>query len=150
MLHARGLVLLLAILVALPACGGGRDEEDDPNFPDGCGAPFTEGLTAVWIFQEILEGDTCQTTGLNRGTFFVLQDYRSLTFQGEQTIWQATLCGSRATGGPFSFPRDGGIHTVQSILIQFQSTTRASGNTTWSWTNGSESCSGTSTFEMTR
>ena len=142
--------VLICLLVLLPACGSGRDEEDSDRFPGECLPPFTEGLTGTWSFQEILEGETCLTTGLNRGTFFLLQDYRALTFTGISTIWTATLCGSRATATPFSFPKEGGVHTVKSLLIQFSSPNRASGSTTWSWTNGSESCEGTSTFEMIR
>jgi hypothetical protein len=143
-------VVLAALTLALPACGGARDEEDDPAFPDSCLPPFSEGLSGAWYFQEVLAGEDCATTGLNQGAFFMLQDYRGLTFQGQQTVWQATLCGSRATGGPFAVPRNGGVHTVETILIQFQSTTSATGTTTWSWTNGSETCSGTSTFDMTQ
>ena len=75
-----------------------------------------------------------------------------LTFFADETTWQATLCGSRATNNfPFSAPSNGGIHTVNTMLIQFQSETAATGSTTWSWRNASGmTCSGTSTFNLTR
>jgi len=145
-------LVLVALIFLLPACGSGIDEGDDSGggIPETCTKPFSLGLTGSWVFQEILDGESCATGGLNQGTFFLLQDGRTLTFQGEQTLWQGTLCGSRATGGPFSIQRDGGVHTVNTILIQFSSENKASGTTTWSWTNGSENCEGTSTFDMMR
>ncbi len=142
--------LLAGLVLALPACGSGRNEENDPRFPDQCIAPFTEGLSGSWTFVDVLAGDPCATSGLDGVVFLLLQDYRSLTFQGQASLWTATLCGSRASGGSFSLPVDGGIHTVNTILLEFQSETEARGNTTWSWTDGVATCQGTSTFTMTR
>jgi len=143
-----GTLLVLAALPLLAACGeGGGSGASDPSV---CPPPFSQGLAGTWIVDQTFFGDGCNTDGLGQGTILIFQNDAQLTVVGRATF-QTVLCGSRATAqAPYSYAANGGILTVTQYVVQFSSAQAASGTSTWAWSNGVDTCSGTSEFTLTR
>lgn len=142
--------LAVVLILVLASCGGSSDDGDDGE--SSCIPPFSLTLSGTWFFVDQVVDNECNTTGAHQGSLLVAQTEELLTFFGAATTWQVTLCGSRATlNGRFSAPSNGGLHTVTSMLIQFQNENSATGSTNWEWKNDyGQTCSGTSTFNLTR
>ena len=65
--------------------------------------------------------------------------------------YDGTLDGSRIVGAvPFGYGEGGGMTTVSHIEIQLDGERHLSGESTWTWSDGFETCSGTSSFTGAR
>ena len=129
----------LALLVGtLGACGGGGS--DSGNSGGDCPDPAFTDLTGVWAVENQISGD-CQNE-LERFEVFIDQSDAELKFLG-RTSFTATLCGSRASADrPVSYVRNGGVMTVNNLVLTFPNNTTFSGTAQWTWTMGSSECSG--------
>ena len=131
----------VALLIGLVGCGG-----SDPK------PPPTVNLTGSWTVTEIPD-DNCfgdppvaayQLNAVQNGSSVTVTDSRGRSYTG-------TLSGSQLIANvPFSYEEDGGTTTVSQLTINVQSSDRLSGNSTWSWSDGFESCNGRSSFQATK
>ena len=144
------ITLALAALLAMsPACGGSSGGGSSGG--GNCTDPFSTSLSGTWFVQEDVSTSS-GGCGDSRDNFSVLctQTDHDLVFLG-RTTFAATLCGSRATNDyNFSVPILGGLRTYSNLVIQFSSETAFTGTASWTWNSGTNTCSGTSSFQGTR
>jgi len=135
--------LALALLAGAVSCGGGG------GGGQACAAP-TQDVTGTWSVEDTSTSAECgvemtaySLTALQIGSDITVTDTTGRQYTG-------FICGDRVEAyTPFSYPEDGGTTTVQDLV--FTVTGNAlSGTSRWSWTDGSDACSGTSAFTATR
>ena len=147
MQHRRAWTTLatIGILVAvLAACGGSSDSTDDSGGNGGsggdCADPTFTNLTGVWSVQNDVTGYCAET--VEQFEIYMEQDGAELRIIG-QISFTTTICGSRAAADrPLSYLRDGGVMTVNNLVLSFSSDTRFTGTAQWTWTKDTASCSG--------
>jgi hypothetical protein len=145
MSHARSILGVTLLVVALAACGSSSSDDDGGSSGD-CPAPAYLNLTGIWNV-ELVSAGSCQSE-LQRFQVHIAQNGDVLEFRGT-TTFTAFMCGSRASiQQPFSYVVNSGVQTVNSLTISFTSSTSFSGTSAWDWVplSGAGGCSGTSTF----
>ncbi len=129
-------------------CDFGTDPEDCGGTTPG---DSTTDLTGTWRINES-DSSNCGGDGSTTGTWTVTQTGSSVTVQsGSRNI---TLSGT-LTGNTLnlqgSFPEDGGTTAVTRSNITVGPTGNTiSGTETWLWSDGFDSCSGTTTISGSR
>jgi fibronectin type 3 domain-containing protein len=98
-------------------------------------------VAGTWAITESLT-DNCPDPDVDEWTATVTQNGTSVTVSGGGVSRSGTLNGNVLTWSG-SYLEDGGTTTVSSLTLTFSGDT-VTGNATWSWTDGSSSCSGTS------
>ena len=85
--------------------------------------------------------------GITTGTvnLLIAQNGNALTVTGGGIVFTGTLNGTEATWSG-SYPEDGGTTSEQFTVTFANNNTTLSGGSTWTWTDGTDSCSGTSTI----
>jgi hypothetical protein len=130
--------------LAVISCGGGGDGDSDNG-------GTCEDASGTWNMTEVVNATDCgEDTYTENITYTVTQNGcnitvvpssdSSLSFSGSVDNDQVSWTGS--------WPEDGGTTTATiDITINGDS---ASGSATWSWTDGSDSCDGTTQISGTR
>ncbi len=134
--------------------GADTDLCDFGTDPDDCEGPVSGGaanLTGTWRVSEV-DNSNCGGDGSITGNWEVTDTGRSVTLRsGSRNI---TLSGTHVGDRlnlQGSFPEDGGTTTVTSSNITVGPTGNTiSGTETWRWSDGFESCSGTTTISGSR
>ena len=67
---------------------------------------------------------------------------------GSNQSHSGTICGNKLTVST-SYPEDGGTTALQ-FTATFTSNSQVNGSGTWQWSDGSDSCNGTTTFTGTK
>ena len=140
-------LILLITIALITACGGGGGGGSDPA-PVSTPPPVsTPDVAGTWAITENLTGN-CPDSDVNTWTATVTQNGTSITVSGGGASRSGTLNGNVLTWSG-SYSEDGGTTTVSSLTLTFSGDT-VTGNATWSWTDGSSSCSGTSSISGQR
>lgn len=127
-------LLFPALTVAVAACGG-----DDGD----CAEPITDG-TGTWTITEVVDGSDCdEGTYTENYTVSVTQSGNSLTVVAPTGTFSGEICGNKVSWSG-SYPEDGGTTTATIDLTVSADGNSLNGSVTWSWTDGSDSCAGTS------
>lgn len=123
------------VFLMLPACDG-----DEPTNGNGL------NVAGTWTLQVTEDGTACGDPIENyTTTLTVTQSGNNITVATEVGTFSGTLSGSRLTWSG-SYPEDGGI-TTESVTVTFSGDGNSlQGSSTWSWTDGTFSCTGTTTF----
>lgn len=128
------------IFTTLLGCG----DDDDGSGP-GLLAP-TSDLTGTWSISETVDATACGEGIYDDDyTAAVVQNGNTLSVTIGGLVFNGTISGSRVswTG---SFPEDGGTTTITSMTLTVDPAGDAlSGSSTWRWTDGVDTCSGTTT-----
>jgi len=148
-IRCAGVVLFLMTLAASLGCGGGSD---GPAPAAPCAAP-TESLTGAWLVNETAISPSPDCSGLDVYTLTGTQTPGSSAVTVIDSIgrnYSGTMCGNVVTASvPFSYAEDGGMTTVTQLIFTVTGDS-LSGSSNWSWSDGIDSCAGTSTFTATR
>ena len=139
-MRTRGFISVLLptlALASLAACA------DDPTGPEG-------GVAGNWSVSY-----TDDATGCGEGIFTGTSNYRieqrgnALTVTIDGTVYNGTLSGTEGTWSG-SYPEDGGTTSQQFTVTFTNSNSMLSGGSTWTWTDGTGGCSGTTTITGSR
>ena len=129
------------------AGGGGGGGGDDGDASD---------VSGTWTITEIVDDSACGGGGAEIVTYTidVSQSGTSLTvaatISGSTQTFSGSISGNTIhwTG---SFAESGGTTTINSLSLSLNSDcSEATGNSSWTWTDGSETCSGTSQISGNR
>ena len=122
---------LAAALTLLAACG-----DSAPVGPEG-------GVAGNWTVTAMEDATGCgEGTSTTTLTVRIEQTGNSLTVTIDGVDYTGTLTGTQATWSG-SYPDDGGTTTEQFTVTFTNGNTQMSGGSTWTWTDGGSSCSGT-------
>jgi hypothetical protein len=146
MLNIRNFTQYLSIIVttlALTACSssGGDSGSSVCDPPAGDYAGF-------WTISGTDQGN-CGDEGSWSGSGTITVDGNTMTgFPAGGGTHSGQVCANTLTVAT-SYPEDGGTVTL-NFTATFSSNNAVSGSGTWSWTDGSSSCNGTTSFQGTK
>ena len=128
--------------------GGGGGGDDDGG---GCATP-TVDITGSWdVVQDV------DATGCNEGNYIEYETYTAtqsgnnvtVTVSSTGAAYSGTICGNVVTA-TVNYPEDGGTVT-ENITLTFSADGNSfQGTSSWTWTDGVDSCSGTTVIDGTR
>ena len=131
-----GLITGLALVAG--ACG-----EGEPMGPEG-------GVAGNWTVAAFEDATGCgEGTSNTTLTVRIEQSGNTLTVTISGVEYTGTLNGTQATWSG-SYDDDGGVTTEQFTVTFANDNTTLSGGSTWTWTDGGDSCSGTVTVTGSR
>ncbi|HEX7125901.1 MAG TPA: hypothetical protein VF406_08985 [Thermodesulfobacteriota bacterium] len=146
-----GVLVVMAAMLGLSGCGGGGGGGGGPSGPPA-------DVQGIWTITETMGNNTCGEPVGAKDVYdvSVVQAPGASTF--ELTVLDAA---GDPLDGPFigsingntiswtgSFDEDGGTTTAQ--ITGTVNGNSLSGSSNWSWTDGDDSCSGTTSFTGTR
>lgn len=135
---------LFFTVFALCACGGGGG-----GGGDSCAEP-TVDISGSWRITETSTTNDCGEGTHSPYTLVATQSGKDLSVfspnQGQ--TFPGQVCGNSFTYTG-SYPEDGGTTVLDPVRATISGDT-ISGTTTWRWSDGFESCSGTTDFTATR
>ncbi|MEL7025331.1 MAG: fibronectin type III domain-containing protein [Pseudomonadota bacterium] len=137
--------ILTALLLLVTGCGGGGGGGSDSPDPQPPAVPVVAG---EWQISETLADDCGSSGTTNTYVATVTQNGSQVVVTYGGVSRSGTMTGNELTWSG-SYPEDGGTTTVSSLILNFSGDS-ATGNATWSWTDGTQSCSGTSSITATR
>ena len=117
----------------------------------GCSDDSSEPTTTLDIAGSWTITENVDATGCGGGTYSdvwtasVSQSGSSITLTTSGLTFSGTLNGNQLTWSG-SYPEDGGTTTVNMTATIASSEDSLSGSSTWSWSDGVDSCTGTTTF----
>ncbi len=137
MRYLIGFMCVLALGIAFVACGG----------EEGCAEPVD--VEGNWQMTSTVVSDSCD--GRENQTFLmtITQDANALTAETPELTFNGTICGNQIQMKG-SFPEDGGTVTVNAALTVSAEGDSMQGSDTWTWTDGSMSCSGSDSLDAIR
>ena len=138
MRYLVSLILVLALSVAFVACGGEGD---------GCAEPVD--IAGEWEMTSTVVSDNCDGRMSQTFRMNITQDGSALTVEAPELTFSGTICGSQIQMNG-SFPEDDGTVTVNATLVVSADGNSMEGTDTWTWTDGSESCSGSDSLSASR
>jgi len=147
-----------------PASGGGEGSGGDGGGGAGAdtgggggsdGGGGTTGdvpdVSGSWTVDETVDGSDCgEGTTTDSYTIAVTQNGTQLTVTSEGDTFTGTLSGNTLswTG---SYAEDGGTTTITTLSITLDASgNNGSGTAAWTWTDGTETCSGTTEITVNR
>ena len=138
-----GTGMLSLLFAACSTGGGGGDGDPDPPIAD---------ISGTWSITETMGSNTCGEVPGSQNTYSITVTVsgNSVTVVTPAGTFTGTIDGDQLewTG---SYPDDGGTTTINSMDLTVSANgSSVSGTTSWSWTDGTESCSGTTTVNGTR
>lgn len=138
--------IMFGLTVSLSACssGGGDGEGDKTAAPIG-------DLRGTWSVSEVVNATDCGE-GIYNDYYnleVISQNGSSITVSNSIDQFTGTLSGNSLTWSG-SYPEDGGTTSSNVGLTVAPSCNSLSGSARWSWSNGVDSCSGTSQVSATR
>ncbi len=114
-------------------------------------ASTVASMTGSWSVTEVSGANTCEEpVGASTvAAYSITQAGTNLSVQANGHTYTGALSGNSLnwTG---SYPEDGGTTTQTTIATLSGGGNSFSGTSSWSWTNGEESCTGSTTFTGTR
>ncbi len=128
-------VLILALFLSC--------SEDSPT---GAGLePPDYDITSTWAFTEVADETDCdEGTNTYNYDVTIVQDGNQITVTMEGEEFSGTISASTVKWSG-SFPEDGGTTTIHSVSLSVTNDGQSlDGNMSWSWSDGTDSCSGTS------
>ena len=132
-----GRVLIGLVVVSLMACAG-----DSLTGSEG-------GVAGTWSVAYTDDATDCDVDeGVTTGTvsYVIAQNGNSLTVTFDDIVFTGTLDGTEATWSA-TYPEEEGGTEVEQFTVTFaNNNTTLSGGSIWDWTDGTDSCSGTSTI----
>lgn len=137
--NRRMSVLVALALAPLVACAD-VDSNDDPPVD----------VAGTWNLTDTVGQNNCGDSGSSSYSVEVTQNENALTVSTPVGVFSGAINGNTVqwTG---SFPEDGGTTTINSMTLTVSADGNSlSGSSNWSWTDGSESCSGTTNTTGTR
>jgi hypothetical protein len=137
MRYLLSLILVLALSVAFVACGG----------EEGCAEPVD--VEGDWQMTSTVVSDNCDGRENQAFLMTITQDANALTAETPELTFNGTICGNQIQMKG-SFPEDGGTVTVNAALTVSADGESMSGSDTWTWTDGSERCSGSDSLSAIR
>jgi hypothetical protein len=127
---------------ATEICGDGIDQDCDGNDLPCSGY----GISGTWMIYEYSGNNTCgEPSGI-----FVDSYPAEITYSGQiildDNTFYGTIAGNTVTwSGSHNFPDDGGTITITNFRLTTSTDGySAEGYVNWSWTDGFDTCSGTS------
>lgn len=139
-----GVVALVFVGCAGGGGGGGGDDGD------------ANDISGTWTITEIVDESACGGGGaeLVIYTIDVSQSGTSLTvsatINGSTQTFSGSISGNTLQWSG-SFAESGGTTTINSLSLTLNSDcSEVTGNSTWTWTDGSDTCSGTSQISGNR
>lgn len=149
MLARRSLTALFVFaLSGLLGCGG--DDTPTSGSGDTLDPPATD-MTGTWRISSEDDGTKCGD-GITIDIFdaLITQTGNDLTVQTPSGTFQGTISG-RSVSWSGSFPQEGGTTTITNLQVTVSADNDGfDGNSSWSWSDGVDSCTGTSDFTGTR
>lgn len=143
-MNAKVLRFALLLLLVLPFAG--CSDDDDPAGP---AAPADFDITGTWSVSETVDATACgEGTQTDTWSMTATQTGNALTVTTPVGTFTGTVSGSDVNWSG-SFPEDGGTTTI-SLSATLSGGDDFAGTSTWSWTDGIDSCGGTSVFTGTR
>lgn len=125
------LILTVSSLVLLAACG-----EDAPVGPEG-------GVAGIWDVTAFEDATGCgEGTSTSTLSVRIEQTGNTLAVTIGGVDYTGTLNGSAATWSG-AYPDDGGTTTEEYTVTFADDNTTLTGGSSWTWTDGASSCSGT-------
>jgi len=137
MRYVFGFLMALAVL-AFAACG---DNGGD------CAEPVD--VAGEWEMTSTVVSDNCDGRMSQTFRMKITQDGNALTAETPELTFSGTICGNQIQMKGSS-PEDDGTVTVNATLIVSAEGDSMQGSDNWTWTDGSESCSGSDSLSGTR
>ena len=137
MRYVFGFLMALAVL-AFAACG---DNGGD------CAEPVD--VAGEWEMTSTVVSDNCDGRTFQAFRMKITQDGNALTAEAPELTFSGTICGNQIQMKG-SFPEDDGTVTVNATLNVSAEGDSMQGSDNWTWTDGSESCSGSDSLSGTR
>ena len=129
----RRITALALAAVFTAACG-----EDPPMGPEG-------GVAGIWSIQAFEDATNCgEGTDNYSLSIRIEQSGNTLTVTIDGTDYTGALNGAVGTWSG-SYPDDGGTTSEEYTVTFSNANSRLSGGSTWTWSDGASSCSGTVT-----
>jgi hypothetical protein len=168
-LKLTAVALLCALATACGGGGGGDDPVDiggNPTQPGGGGTggggtggggtggggtggggggaqePAVIGISGTWRITENVNGN-CEPPYSETYQISIQQDGADLRINMPNGVFFAGLIDGTDVFWDGSYPTDGGTTTLDVAVTINEAGTSLSGRATWSWTDGSERCNGT-------
>jgi hypothetical protein len=135
MRYVFGFLMALAVL-AFAACGDGD-----------CAEPVD--VAGEWAMTSTVVSDSCNGGPSEMFTMTITQDGNALTAEIPELTFSGTICGNQIQMSG-SFPEDAGTVTVDATLVVSEEGDSMQGSDTWTWSDGSDSCSGSDSLSGTR
>ena len=126
-------------LMPLVGCGGEGA---------GCAEPAADAA-GMWAMTATVVSDNCDGRTSQTFRMKITQDGNALTAVTYQLTFSGTICGNQIQMKG-SFPEDDGTVTVNTTLNVSAEGGSMQGSDNWTWTDGSESCSGSDSLSGTR
>ncbi|GAA0748363.1 hypothetical protein LRH25_12980 [Ideonella azotifigens] len=143
-----GRLALGSLLSVLAACGGGGGDDDKSS-----GSGQSLDVAGTWDIAETKGSNNCGDPVGEKTLYSVTiqQTGNSLKLQTEDgQVFNGSIQTDTVewTG---SYPEEGGTTTLNELKVTVTSDAKSlSGSSSWTWTKGSESCSGTTEVSGTR
>lgn len=143
------IALLTCSILCLAGCfSGGGGGGDNPTGP--------VDVNGQWLVSETVDASACGQSSSHRDSYEISVSQNgdaiavtATTDDGPQTFY-GTLSGTML-GWTGSFSLDGGTVTITSMSVTVDSTCNSfGGSSSWSWSDGSYSCAGTTQISGTR
>jgi uncharacterized lipoprotein YehR (DUF1307 family) len=141
MRHNKSLFLLMfmfSLIFVLAGCGGGDGGSDGGSVNTSC-VDVSGTWHTTWISDPTACGEMIAEESMNH---VITQSGCNITVSDVKGTFNGTVNGNSLTWTG-SYPDDGGT-TTSTINLTFSSNA-LTGSGTWTWTNGAQSCSGTTT-----
>lgn len=148
------ILLAVAVAIAVLAAVWGCSGDEDPASATGgasCTTPAAD-LTGPWGVLETIDETGCGgTTDFDNYVAGVTQSGNSLSVVIRGVTYAGTICGPIVSWtGSFPDP-DGGTITVTSMTLTLGGGgTTMSGQASWIWSDGVDSCTGITQLDLTR
>jgi len=136
---------LTLILFALAACGGGGGGGGGGVGGGGPASPIAD-VSGTWTITEQGVSDCEGEETFSRGPYqvTVTQTGNNLTVVTPVGTFSGTINGDKVSWGGSYPEQGGGTTTINSMTLTVAADGNSfSGSSTWSWSDGTESCSGT-------
>ena len=132
--------LCVCALGVMPLVGCGDNDSD-------CAEPVD--VAGEWETTSTVVSDNCDGRMSRTFRMKITQDGNALTAETPELTFSGTICGNQIQMSG-SFPEDDGTVTVNATLDVSADGKSLQGSDTWTWTDGSESCSGSDSLSGTR
>ena len=138
---------LMALAVAVTGCDGAGGTGGTGGGGGNCGDPVD--FAGEWEMTSTVVSDDCDGRMSQTFGMMITQDGNAITAETFELTFDGTICGTEIQMSG-SFPEDVGTVTVDATLTVSVDGNSMEGADSWTWTDGSESCSGSDSLSATR